>query len=50
MQQEQYKHEVVHRWVHKMQDQKGHTLRRYGLAHNAIWTPRRRKPVARPKG
>jgi len=49
MQQEQYKHEVVHRWVHKMQDQENHTVRRYGLAHNAIWTPRKRKPVARHK-
>ena len=47
MDQEEYKCEVIHRWAHTMQGQPGHTIVRYGLKTHHIWTPKKKKPVAR---
>ncbi len=47
LEQEQWKCEVVHRWVHVMHDQDPLTIRRYSQASHRLWTPRRtrRKPI-----
>lgn len=39
--QEAYKHEVVHRWAHKLVEQKPRTVRRYTPFRHGVWTPRR---------
>ncbi len=41
LKQEDYKHEVVHRWAHVMADQDSGSVRRYFLTTNREWIPRR---------
>lgn len=38
--QEAYKHEVVHRWAHKLIEQKPQAIRRYTPFRHSVWTPR----------
>jgi hypothetical protein len=46
--QEQWKHEVVHRWAHKMQKQRRGTILRYSVrAGGRVWT-RPRHPAGPP--
>lgn len=40
--QDAWRRDVVHRWGHKMQLQKAGSVRRYSLATNLIWRPRKR--------
>jgi hypothetical protein len=40
--QDDWEREVVHRWAHAIQEQKGGTIRRYGLNRHNLWRPRRR--------
>lgn len=44
---EEWKHEVVHRWAHRMVDQPSGTIRRYGLRGSTPWRPRRRPRLRR---
>lgn len=39
--QEAYKREVVHRWVHTMAEQEQGTVRRYTPNAHRLWTPRK---------
>lgn len=39
LEQEPYKHEVVHRWAHVMAEQAASTLRRYSTGGHRPWTP-----------
>ena len=40
--QDGWRRDVVHRWAHAMQMQKAGTVRRYSLAANRLWAPRKR--------
>lgn len=44
---EHYKYEVVHRWVHRMQERSAGEIWRYHLAGSNLWRPKRRN-IARP--
>lgn len=48
LQQECYKHEVVHRWAHAMARQDEGSVRRYSPSANRPWVPLRRRPRRQP--
>jgi hypothetical protein len=40
--QDDWEREIVHRWAHAIQEQRGGTVRRYGLNRHNAWRPRKR--------